>query len=123
MEWTKELFSQIETDVKPAELYRIGKRNPEKGTRSGPIKVVLAELSDKLQVMTNLKKLKLAPVHLKRVRITDDYSPEEREMIKIKIEEAKKLNDEDNSTFHMVKGNPKEGLRIIKVARLTTQNA
>ena len=76
--------------------------------------------------MCSLGKLKQAPEKFKRISITEDYTPEERQAIREKVEEAKsRTASEGKGNFvFKVRGTPKNGLQIRRftVAKASNQN-
>ena len=70
----------------PKSVTRLGK--PNAGAR--PIEVTMGTISEKDNIMDNLKYLKQVPDHLRKISITDDFTIEERIMIKEKVAEAVK---------------------------------
>ena len=64
-------------------------------------------------IMCGLTKLKDEPVKFKKISITEDYTPEERQTIREKVEEAKsKTESEEQGKFvFTVRGTPKNGLQ------------
>ena len=108
-EGIKAIFREIEVGSVPKSFTRLGK--PNAGAR--PIKVTMGTISEKDNIMENLKYLKQAPDHLRKISITDDFTIEERIMIKEKVAEAvKKTEDEEGKYIFRVRGTPKNGLRL-----------
>ena len=106
----KAIFREIKVGSVPKSFTRLGK--PNAGAR--PIKVTMGTISEKDNIMENLKYLKQAPDHLRKNSITDDFTIEERIMIKEKVAEAvKKTEDEREGKYiFRVRGTPKNGLRL-----------
>ena len=62
--------------------------------------------------MKNLNKLKNADERLKKISVTDDYTEDERHLIKMWVQKAntKNCEEDDNSKFvWKVRGSPKTG--------------
>ena len=78
--------------------------------------------TDKDQVMSRLPNLKTAEDKYKRISVKDDYTPEERAMIRSMNDKANELNKAENTTEWKIRGTPKNGLRLvkIKVKQITT---
>ena len=76
----------------------------------------MKSLNEKEMVMGSLGKLKTAPENFRRINVTDDYTIDERQLIKNKVAEAKhKTEVEGDGKFvWKVRGTPKNGLRLIK---------
>ena len=69
--------------------------------------------------MASLSKLKNAAPSLRGLSVRDDYTLEERKLIKSFYDDAKRRNEEENVTHWKVRGTPKNGLKVVKV---TTRN-
>lgn len=98
----------------PTSVARLGRPEPGKNR---PVKLTMKCVDDKEQVMTNLKKLKNADAEYHRLSIRDDYTMEERELIRKYAEDARKKNEEENTTAWKVRGTPKNGLHLVKITR------
>ncbi len=97
-------------------LMRLGKKPAaDEPQKPRPLKVVLESKDDKDKVMENLTKLKNAEEKFRKISVTPDYCMEDREKIRVKVAEAKKLNEEDQSKnfTYRVRG-PPWNLRIVK---------
>jgi len=106
-------------------VVRLGKRiNGDKNTaeentdQSRPVKVTLSDIEGKQMLMKNLSKLKHAPEHsqFKKMGVTHDMTKSEREQNKLKVVEAKTLNDNDMSGKDrwIVRGPPWER-KVVKI--------
>ena len=95
--------------IKPQKVDRIG-RNVEKG-RVHPMILKFKSSEDKDKVMANLNQLK-GREEYKGIRITEDYTPAELEMIKGMREEARIENrkDSNKSFIWVIRGDPKNGM-------------
>ena len=65
--------------------------------------------------MSSLNKLKNADEPIRGINVRDDYTIEERQLIKSMAEEAKRKNQNDNVTHWKVRGTPKNGLKVVKI--------
>ena len=112
----KELFGVIEIESTHVSATRIGKPSD---TKSRPLKVIMRNLNDKELVMNNLNKLKNAEDRFRKISITDDYTNEEREAIRIKVTEAKNKTEVEGgeSFIWKVRGSPKNGLRLVRFTK------
>ena len=102
--------------VTPKSITRIGQ---QKESRIRPIKVTFNTTSEKDKVMSNLRNLK-DQTEYSKISITDDYTLNERKMIRDKVVEAKEENiklGEDSEFINVVRGTPKNGLYLKKVKR------
>ena len=95
--------------VSPVSVIRVGKKK-EQGSR--PLKIIMASVQNKDNIMRNLGKLKDAPENLRKISVTDDYTQEEQESIRQKVAEAKKMTETKGEGKYVwrVRGTPKNGL-------------
>ena len=108
----KSFLEAIEVDVTPKQVLRLGRLSPDK---KRPVKVILNNAEDKENIMSGLRKLKNADPTLRGISVRDDYTLEERKLIKTMSEEATRRNEADNVTHWKVRGTPKNGLRVVKI--------
>ncbi|CAH1254253.1 Hypp1328 [Branchiostoma lanceolatum] len=106
MEFIEKLFNDhLEVDVKFKELYRLGKKDTS--TKKGrPLKIVLERKEDRAIILNRLPKLKKAEEKLRRISVTADLSREEREEIRLLVQEAKNRSqqEETGEFIHVVRG-------------------
>ena len=86
-------------------------------TERRPIKVTMKNTADKHKVMDNLRLLKGTTHEFGRISITDDYTKTQREQIKKYSQMAKEKSDQSEEFIYKVRGNPKNGLRLVKFTR------
>ena len=110
--FVKSFLETIEANVEPKAIIRLGTENAEK---KRPVKLIMKSVEDKEQVMKNLNKLKNADAALRGISVRDDYTLEERKLIRTMNEEAKKRNEAEKVTHWKVRGTPKNGLKVVKV--------
>ena len=115
-EFITSFLQAIDITVTPKQITRLGK---EQTGRNRPVKVILKSVADKSQIMSSLTKLKNADESIRGISVRDDYTIEERQLIKSMTEEAKRRNENDNVTHWKVRGTPKIGLKVVKI---TTRN-
>ena len=72
---------------------------------------------DKDNIMPRLVNLKNAEEIYRKVSVRDDYTIEEREMIKEWVKKAAQKNNEENTQPWKVRGTPKNGLRLVKITK------
>ena len=77
--------------------------------------MILRNLDDKKKIISNLKKLKNAEESILGISVRNDYTQEERNLIRTMSEEAKRKNEAENVTHWKVRGTPKNGLRVVKI--------
>jgi len=111
--------------VKINQVVRVGEI---KANKIRPIKVVLSSLDEKNKVLYSMKNLKGNELY-KGISVTDDYTVNEREIIREFVKKAKEENekeDKDSNYIWRVRGCPKNGLtikRLTKFPRKTNQTA
>ena len=110
-DYVSDIFKKLGVSAKPLNVIRLGKRND---AEKRPIKVVMNNKSDKQKVMTNLRRLKGTESEFGYISITDDYTANEREQIRKFSAMAKDKTEKSTSSTYKVRGNPKNGLRIVE---------
>ena len=104
------ILEKLEISSSPESVLRLGKPNERK---KRPIKVTLKNKAEKTKLMNKLGKLKGTEEELGRISITDDHTASEREEIKKWVTKAKEKTEEDPDKVYKVRGDPKNGLRLI----------
>ena len=111
--------------VRINQIMRVGEI---KANKIRPLKVVLSSPDEKNKVLYSMKNLKGNELY-KGISVTDDYTINEREMIREFVKKAKKENEKENKDSNYiwrVRGCPKNGLtikRLTKFPQKTTQIA
>ena len=83
-----------------------------------PIMIRMKKISDKQEFMSKLWMLKNIRTKFKKLSITQDYTQDERKIIKSYVEEAKKRNMSDTIGYKWkVRGTPRQGMSLIKIAK------
>ena len=113
-EYIDDILKHLGLALKPDSVTRIG--NPKK-SNSRPIKVCMKSKEDRQAVMTRLYRLKDTEHEFGKISITEDYMQTERNMIKNWNAKAKDKSTEDNEYIYKVRGDPKNGLKIIRFKR------
>ena len=111
-DFIKSFLDAIEVAAQPKQIARLGNENANKRR---PVKVILRNLDDKEKIISNLNKLKNAEASIRGISVRDDYTQEERNLIRTMNEEAKRKNEAENVTYWKVRGTPKNGLRVVKI--------
>ena len=70
---------------------------------------------DKTEVMSNLNRLRNSGDVWNGISVREDYTAEERELIRQMSDEAKRRNQAENVSHWKVRGTPKKGLKIVKI--------
>ena len=114
--YLKEFFDVIGVSVTPKNITRIGK---EDNGRT-PLKITLENIEHKNQIMSRLSNLKNAENKYRSTSVRDDYTYEERQLVKKFNEQARSMNTKENPTnfSYKVRGDPKNGLRIVRVTKV-----
>ena len=109
-----EILTQVKISERPKAIRRLGKKMNGK-TR--PILIEMNSQDQKNELMANLKYLKGTTEYFGSIRITDDYTKDERELIKDFVAKANEKNRNDPNNVYRVRGNPKNGLFLIHFPR------
>ena len=80
------------------------------------VKLVMTNSRDKDNIMSRLVNLKNAEEIYHKISVRDDYTIEEREMIKEWVKKAAQKNKENTQSWK-VRGTPKNGLRLVKITK------
>ena len=109
-------FEAITVQAKPLNFYRLGKPETDK---IRPLKLEMASSTERNFVMKNLKLLKGTEKELGKLSVKEDYTKNERVQIKKFVDTAKAKNAEENDPSHywVVRGTPKNGISLVKLAR------
>ena len=70
-------------------------------------------------VMKNLNRLKGTEEELGKLNVKEDYTKKEREQIRnfVDIAKAKNIEENDPSYYWVIRGTPKNGIRLVKLTR------
>ena len=110
------LLQILGTDVKPVKIIRLGS-NGFGSNNKRPVKLIMQSTEDKDQIMCRLVNLKNAEEQYKAISVKDDYTLEERDLIRHWVKKAEEKNKKENTTEWKVRGTPKNGLRLVKVTK------
>ena len=108
--YIREIFKKIAVPIEPLMITRLGEPTESK---SRPIKIVMKSKADKDKVMKNLGLLKGTERYFGKISVKDDYTTQEREGIKLLTERAKKQANENPERIFKVRGNSKNGWRVV----------
>ena len=112
--YIKDILSKIGVKTDPENVTRLGKPNDK---RKRTIKVVMKSDDDKDSVISNLSKLKGTEDVFGKISITSDYTKSERDQIKAMADKAKEQSASNKDRIYKVRGDPKNGLRIVSFAK------
>ena len=109
----KELFDNHRglMNLKPKAITRLGKVWEGDESRR-PLRVIYNNIEEKERVTSVLGNLQNAPDRFRKIRISNDYNPEEREEIKKIREEAKKQTRDEERGERSAKN-----LRVVKLKK------
>ena len=85
-------ISKVGIVCDPKSITRLGKSTENK---KRTLKIVMSTNQQKVSVMTNLRKLKGTEDEFGKIRVTDNYTNEEREQIKTWVKRAEEKSSED----------------------------
>ena len=108
------LLETIGVTQRPKKIMRLGNKTADK---SRPVKLVMENEGDKNTIMARLGNLKNAEEIYRKVSIRDDYTIEERDMIREFVKKAEAKNLEENTQEWKVRGTPKTGLRLVRITK------
>ena len=75
---------------------------------------------EKEHFMRNLNRLKGSEKEFGKISVTADYTRRERDLIKIWVKKAEEKSQDDSEKLYRVRGDPKQGLRLVSFARVNT---
>ena len=110
---TVEIFFK-NIQARPTKYTRLGKPMPDKNR---PLKVEMKNIAERDMVMDNLKHLKGTEEELGRLSVREDVTQNERDQVKKFVDKVRSRNVEDSSQYWVVRGTPKNGLRLVPLAR------
>ena len=108
------IIKQLGVQATPESVIRVGVSNESK---SRPLKVTMKTKADKQKIMSRLYRLKGTEEDFGKISITEDYTKTERDLIKSWNTDAKKKSAEDDKYDFKIRGDPKNGLRLIRVKK------
>ena len=85
--------------------------------KNRPLKVEMKNNAERDMVIDNLKHLKGTEEELGRLSVREDLTQNERDQLKKFVDKARSRNAEDSSQYWVVRGTPKNGLRLASFAR------
>ena len=114
-EFVNSLISILGSNVAPQSITRLGKLDGTVSDKRRPLRLCMKNNKDKEQIMLRLSNLKNAEQKFKRISVKDDYTVEERDEIRRYQRLVDEKNKSENTTNWKLRGNPKNGLRIVKI--------
>ena len=113
------LLERIGVRTQLESFTRLGKPTE---TKRRTIKVTMKNNQDKWNVMSNLRRLKNYAKEFGKISVTDDYTSGEREQIRCWVKKAEEKSSKDPEYVYRVRGNPKNGLRLVTFTRQKLSN-
>ena len=108
--YIKDILKKLRVQEEPESIIRLGKANE---TKKRVMKISMKTKVAKEKVMGSLGRLKGTEEEFGKISVTDDYTALEREKIREYSIKAKEQGKKDPTRFFKVRGDPKNGLRII----------
>ena len=109
--WVTDLINHLHVKVNVKRITRIGKKD---GERDRPLMIILQSEDEKVKLMGNLSALKGNNVY-SGISVTEDLTPEQRNIFKALVNEAKKHNDTEGVDHTLrVRGSSKNGYYLKK---------
>ena len=105
-----DILTHIGINTQPDKVIRLGRENENKAL---VLRVVMPSKSSKDGVMTSLGCLKGTEEDFGKISVTDDYTAIERQKIKDFADKVREQSKKDNTRVFKVRGDPKNGLRMI----------
>lgn len=113
-EFCQEGLLLVDNEVTIKNVIRLGPKPTKEKPNPRPLKVILEDKTDKIQIFRRLRHLPEADKKFKSISVSHDYSAESRRIIKEKIKEAKAIDGDDAKDFvYLVRGSASD-IRIQK---------
>ena len=111
----RELFDTVGVEHHPTTLaHRLGSKSANK---IRPIKITLESYERKSELLSKLWKLKNGLEKFRKISITEDFTQEERNEIKLWVEEAKQRTKMETKYIWKVRGSPRNEIRLVKMSK------
>ena len=107
------ILALIGISSQPKKITRLGKKMENKPRT---LKIEMCAIQEVESLMANLSRLKGLSDEFGKISVTEDYTKNEREVIKRYVAEAKE-KEVDPNYIYKIRGTPKNGLRLAKFAR------
>lgn len=123
-DFVKAFINDVGLDIAYKSLFRLGSNEGKQGPYKRPLKIVLSSEEEKDSIMANLRKLKGKEKYI-GISVKEDYTVQERELIKEWVEKAKDANTNeggDSEYEWRVRGSPKNGLMLKRFRKRNYQH-
>ena len=114
IEFLEHILRKIDVNSQPESINRLGRPNE---TNRRTIKIVMKSKTDQENIMANLRKLKGTEEEFGKIRVTHDYTNNERDLIRRTIKVAEEKSEGNTEQVYRVSGDPKNGLRLVSFLR------
>ena len=115
IEFLAHILRKIDVNSQPENINRLGRPNE---TNRRTIKIVMKSKTDQENVMANLRKLKGTEEEFSKIRVTHDYTNNERDLIRRTVKVAEEKSERNTERVYRVRGDPKNGLRLVSFLRI-----
>ena len=110
-----ELFETIGVEQHRTTLaHRLGSKSTD---RIRPVKITLESSEKKSEFMSKLWKLKYGSEKFQKISITEDFTQDERNEIKLWVEEAKQRTRKEDKYIWKVRGSPRTKISLVKMSK------
>ena len=113
-QYIKDILEKLNVNAEAKSITRLGQPNENK---KRVLKIVMKSDAEKDNVMANLRRLKGTEGEFGKISVTSDYTSTEREKIREFMTKATLQSEQDPARVYKVRGDPKNGLRIISYKR------
>ena len=119
-DFVNNLLTILRLEVMPEQIVRLGKKVIDKDR---PLRIKMKDERVRDTIMSRLTYLKDAEEKFSKISVTYDYTVEERQLIKTWVDKAKEKSEKETENFiWKVRGDPKNGLRLMKVTKRSPQS-
>ena len=81
------------------------------------VKLIMENDDDKNTIMSRLGNLRNAEEIYRKLSVRDDYTMEERDMVREWVKKAAEKNAAEKTQDWKVRGTPKNGLRLLRITK------
>ena len=114
IEFLAHILRKIDVNSQPESNNRLGRPNE---TNRRTIKIVMKSKTDQENVMANLRKLKGTEEEFGKIRVTHNYTNNERDLIRRTVKVAEEKSEGNTERVYRVRGDPKNGLQLASFLR------
>ena len=111
IEFLAHILREIDVNSQPESINRLGRPNE---TNRRTIKIGMKSKTDQENVMANLKGTE---EEFGKIRVTHDYANNERDLIRRTVKVAEEKSEGNTERVYRVRGDPKNGLRLVSFLR------